>query len=207
MLCIPLLLSGFCMAETDLSKLYTSSTEFKYENMLVDVKGYKVPTIDAFKGWVILNRAGPKVQAIANYFKERGVANQNTMPLHLVLLQGTDWALNDTSLFTLPNSKHLDNMVNTLVFIQTYVEPEVGIVIPVSGERAKIYNDSAGGAPRSKHLDFCALDLIPKEDWSRKELHKKIKAIWYKFGKEHNVGLGLYAGVRFHIDTCGYRTW
>lgn len=98
-------------------------------------------------------------------------------------------------------------MIKTLTFIQTFIEPEIGVVIPVSGERTSNYNQQAGGAPRSKHLEFCALDLVPSEDISREELHVKLKQIHAKNGKEHNVGLGLYDGVRFHIDTCGFRQW
>ena len=53
---------------------------------------------------------------------------------HLVLLQGTDWAMSNTTLFTLPDKKNVSNMINTLKYTQQCIEPEIGVVIPVSGE-------------------------------------------------------------------------
>ena len=49
-------------------------------------------------------------------------------------------------------------------------------------------------------------DDVPK-DVSREELHKMLWQVYNKAGKENNMGLGLYSGVRFHIDTCGFRNW
>ena len=188
-----------------LQKLQTDDMEMTYDDLVVDIHGYKVPTRAAFRGWILLNHAEDKVLKIGTHLREAGINTK--MPLHLILLQGTDWVMNNTTLFTLPNAQHLPNMINTLKFIQTYIEPELGIVIPVSGERTDIYNKQAGGALRSKHLNFCALDLVPSQDISRSDLHTKLKAIHAKVGQEYNVGLGLYSGVRFHIDTCGFRSW
>ncbi len=187
--------------------LYKDDINLTYDDLVMDVRGYKVPTRAAFRGWVIMNNAQEKVDKIGRQLLEAGVKVEETMPLHLVLLQGTDWVLNGTSVFTMPREKHVQSMINTILFIQKFVEPEIGVVIPVSGERTTYYNQTAGGAARSKHMDFCALDLVPAEDISRAELHKKLKEIYRKVGKEHKMGLGLYSGVRFHIDTCGYRNW
>ena len=203
-----LVLLVFCscnLVADEISKLYEDKENLQYDDLVVDVKGYKVPTQAAFKGWILLNHAEDKIQGIADYFRAEGI--EVSMPLYLILLQGTDWVMNNTSLFTLPNKKHLPDMVNTIKFIQQYIEPEIGIVIPVSGERTSIYNNNAGGAARSKHLNFCALDMVPLEDINRQDLHKKLNAIHKKYGAKYKVGLGLYSGVRFHIDTCGYRAW
>lgn len=189
----------------ELEKLYTTEREISYDDLVVDVRGYKVPTKAAFQGWVLLNNAEKKVEKIGNQLREAGI--KETMPLHLILLQGTDWVLSDTTLFSLPEAQNMPKMIKTLKFIQTYIEPEIGVVIPVSGERTSSYNQQAGGAPRSKHLEFCALDMVPSEEITREELHVKLKKIHSQYGKEHFVGLGLYDGVRFHIDTCGYRQW
>ncbi|WP_019612879.1 hypothetical protein [Psychromonas ossibalaenae] len=196
---------SFNLYADNISKLYEDKEKLQYDDLVVDIRGYKVPTRAAFKGWVLLNHAEDKVKGIADYFRAEGI--EVSMPLYLILLQGTDWVMNNTSLFTLPNKKHLPDMVNTIKFIQQYIEPEIGIVIPVSGERSAAFNKSAGGAGLSKHLIFCALDMVPREDISRPELHKKLKAIHKKYGAKYKVGLGLYSGVRFHIDTCGYRAW
>ncbi|MBW3695966.1 hypothetical protein EK599_09680 [Vibrio sp. T187] len=189
----------------EFSKLYSVEEELSYDDLVVDVHGYKVPTRTAFQGWVLLNHAEDKIKKIGNQLRDAGI--QQSMPLHLILLQGTDWVMSNTALFTLPHRDHISTMINTLKFIQEYIEPEIGIVIPVSGERTDIYNKQAGGAARSKHLNFCALDLVPSQEIDRAELHKKLIAIHNKVGQKYDVGLGLYSGLRFHIDTCGFRRW
>jgi hypothetical protein len=198
-------LCSFNLLADDISGLYEDKEKLQYEDLVVNIKGYEVPSLTAFRGWVLLNKTEKKIQGIADYFRAESI--EVSMPLYLVLLQGTDWRMNNASIFTLPNKKHLPDMVNTIKFIQQYIEPEIGIVIPVSGERTTIYNQDAGGAEQSQHLNFCALDMVPLGDTNRPELHKKLKAIHRKYGSEYKVGLGLYSGVRFHIDTCGYRSW
>ena len=205
LLLIILILPNTAIAEDKYARLYEKSSEITYDDLVVDVKGYKVPSRATFRAWILLNHAEKQVKDIAKVFQDSGI--QETMPLYLILLQGTDWALNNTSLFTLPKKSNLPKMIATVKFIQTYIEPEIGTVVPVSGERSSIYNSTAGGASRSKHLGFCALDLVPMNDIKREELHKKLKAIHQQHGKKYNVGLGLYSGVRFHIDTCGFRSW
>ncbi|MGF1683917.1 D-Ala-D-Ala carboxypeptidase family metallohydrolase [Photobacterium minamisatsumaniensis] len=187
------------------SSLYKSHREFNYDDLVIEVQGYKVPTRAAFRGWVLMNHNEDIIAEAYNYFIEQGV--KETMPLHLVLLQGTDWRVSNTTIFNLPKRTNWDNMIRTLLFIQKHVSPKTGLLIPVSGDRSKEYNIHAGGAPRSSHLDFCALDLVPIDNISRPELHKILQEIYRTVGKKNKMGLGLYSGVRFHIDTCGHRQW
>jgi len=192
----------------ELLKLYERE-KIEYADLIISVKGYKVPTRLAFQGWMLMNQAEPKVQAIADQLFASGIKEipLQTMPLHLILLQGTNWKLNGTSIFTLPDKKQVPKMIKTVKFIQTHIEPVIGPLVPVSGNRDQYYNQTSGGASRSQHLDFCALDLVPISDITRIELHKKLWKIYHSVGREHNMGMGLYSGVRFHIDTCGYRNW
>ncbi len=193
----------------ELLKLYEQENKVAYEDLVIRVKGYEVPTRMAFRGWVLMNQAEPQVRAIADKLFASGVKEipLQTMPLHLILLQGTNWKLNGTSIFTMPGTKQVHRMVKTVKFIQTHIEPAVGPLVPVSGDRDQYYNQTSGGATRSQHLNFCALDLVPINDISREDLHKKLWEIYWSVGRENNMGMGLYSGVRFHIDTCGYRNW
>ncbi len=179
--------------------------KFTRDDLIYDINGYKVPTLDAFMGWVLLNNAENELEIIAQYFKDRGI--EGKMPLYLALLQGTDWYLKGTSIFAYPPKKNWDKMVRTLQFIEKELIPVTGNLVPVSGERTTYYNQRSGGAGRSKHLQFCALDLTPATKMTRKELHKLLLKVHNSVGKKYNVGLGLYSGVRFHIDTCGFRRW
>ncbi|WP_413111900.1 D-Ala-D-Ala carboxypeptidase family metallohydrolase [Thaumasiovibrio sp. DFM-14] len=189
----------------DLSALYEDTHNVRYTDLLVNVQGFQVPTLTAFRGWVIMNDLETEVEQIYQFFDQQGV--DEMLPWHLVMMQGTDWARSGKTVFNLPQRKNWANMARTLRFIQKHVIPEVGPVIPVSGDRSQEYNVIAGGAKASKHLTFCALDLVPVNAISRAELHQKLKEIYRLQGRESQMGLGLYAGVRFHIDTCGYRQW
>ncbi|TKF90720.1 hypothetical protein FCV82_01500 [Vibrio breoganii] len=207
--CLMLLSISFSASSNDLLKLYDSENELEYNDLVIEVKGYKVPTRAAFRGWMLMNRAEGRVGEIAQQLRDAGITEEplKTMPLHLILLQGTNWAMNGTSVFTIPDQKLVPNMVRTVKFIQDHVEPVLGPLVPVSGDRTQYYNQTSGGATKSQHLNFCALDLVPINDITREELHKKLWSIYKSVGKENKMGMGLYSGVRFHIDTCGYRNW
>ncbi len=207
--CLMLLSISFSASSNDLLKLYDSENELEYNDLVIEVKGYKVPTRAAFRGWMLMNRAEGRVGEIAQQLRDAGITEEplKTMPLHLILLQGTNWAMNGTSVFTVPDQKRVPNMVRTVKFIQEHVEPVLGPLVPVSGDRTQYYNQTSGGATKSQHLNFCALDLVPINDITREELHKKLWSIYKIVGKENKMGMGLYSGVRFHIDTCGYRNW
>nr|WP_086938467.1 D-Ala-D-Ala carboxypeptidase family metallohydrolase [Thaumasiovibrio occultus] len=189
----------------ELKALYEPKHSFEYADLVVKVQGYPVPTLDAFRGWMLLNNTEDQIEEVYRYFTEHGVSGE--IPWHLVMLQGTDWAGSGMSLFKVPERADWYKMARTLKFIEQYVIPQTGPLIPVSGDRTAEYNQAAGGAPRSKHLTFCAVDLVPVESISRQDLHRKLQAIYCQHGREHQMGLGLYGGVRFHIDTCGYRQW
>ncbi|WP_261818024.1 D-Ala-D-Ala carboxypeptidase family metallohydrolase [Vibrio gallicus] len=200
---------SFSASSNDLMKLYKSENEIEYSDLVISVKGYKVPTRAAFRGWMLMNGAQKRVQEIADQLKAAGITEEpmKTMPMHLILLQGTNWAMNGTSVFTIPAKKQVPNMVRTVKFIQQHVEPVLGPLIPVSGDRTQYYNQTSGGATKSKHLSFCALDLVPINNITRSELHKKLWSIYNAVGRKNNMGMGIYSGVRFHIDTCGFRNW
>jgi hypothetical protein len=55
---------------------------------------------------------------------------------------------------------------------------------------------------------FFALDLMPVDaDVSRGELVGKVCAAHARDGRGYKTGLGFYNGVRFHVDSNGFRKW
>ncbi len=128
-------------------------------------------------------------------------------PLHQLLQQGTQWDEHRQPRYAVPAPSLWPNMVLTLKLLDRFIIPAVGPIKVVSGFRTQAYNSVAGGARRSKHLEFSALDLIPATNLTRNTLHNRLQKVWKVHGNQLSMGLGLYQGIRFHIDTGGYRQW
>jgi hypothetical protein len=124
-----------------------------------------------------------------------------------LLRQGTDYRKLGLPPFAVPPRAAWPNIVPTLRFIRAELRPRIGEVEVVSAFRTPEYNSAAGGASRSQHRRFSAVDLVPREPIGRGELFATLKSIWAETGPGHSVGLGLYCGTRFHVDTRRYRKW
>ena len=100
-----------------------------------------------------------------------------------------------------------DHIAKTLGYIKNHVEPVVGPVQAVSGYRNPDLNRCSGGAKESAHRHFYALDLVPVKPLSRPGMMRSLCAIHDFRGQEYDVGLGFYNGMRFHVDSKGFRKW
>jgi hypothetical protein len=55
---------------------------------------------------------------------------------------------------------------------------------------------------------FFALDLKPvAEEVSRTAMIRSVCSAHRQRGSAYNAGLGFYSGLRFHVDSSGYRKW
>lgn len=85
---------------------------------------------------------------------------------------------------------------------------EFGLAVG-NGYRPKDLNRRAGGARRSRHITFSALDLdlphsIARNPAAQTALYAIACEIFLEHGEEYGMGLGLYrpwGGRRVHIDT------
>jgi hypothetical protein len=109
--------------------------------------------------------------------------------------------------WSMPPRELWPHVVPTLRFIRDQVVPEVGPVMVESGWREPKLNACAGGAPRSAHALYYALDLVPQDMITRRELIATVCRLHARKGKGYSIGLGFYDGVRFHIDSKAYRRW
>ena len=100
-----------------------------------------------------------------------------------------------------------NHIASTLDFIEQHVEPVIGPVQALSGYRNAELNQCSGGAKASAHRHFYALDLTPVRDIPRAAMIRSICAIHGWRGAEHDIGLGFYSGLRFHVDSKGFRKW
>jgi hypothetical protein len=167
--------------------------------------GYRTPSDDQFTDYLSRDDNQRRYQDLVDYLEQEGVGD--VVAARHLLRQGTDWESVDLPPFAIPPDTLWPKVVNTLEVLRDDVIPAVGPIEVVSGFRTRAYNEVAGGATRSKHLEFSAVDVIPLEEIDRDELVSRLKAIWNDQGPAKEIGLGLYDGVRFHIDTGGFRTW
>lgn len=122
-----------------------------------------------------------------------------------------------TEPFMLPPKSQWPKLVPTLNVIRDDVQPAIGQVEVVSGYRTQDFNRCIGGASRSAHLQFGALDLIPVTPAKAPhEPYKSLCRMWRASPSSLRIGLGAYydpddrvprSRQRFHIDTFGKRTW
>ncbi|WP_232380439.1 D-Ala-D-Ala carboxypeptidase family metallohydrolase [Leptospira ainlahdjerensis] len=131
----------------------------------------------------------------------------NVVPIEQLLRQGTDWRQTESQPFAIPPRDLWPNILPTLKVIRDLILPQVGPVTVVSGFREAEYNNKAGGAKSSRHLQFSALDMIPDREIDRVHLKGKLLVLWQKEGPARKIGVGLYSRNRFHIDTLGFRKW
>jgi hypothetical protein len=100
-----------------------------------------------------------------------------------------------------------NNIADTLRFIEKHVEPVIGKVEALSGYRNAELNQCSGGARESAHRHFFALDLTPLRHIAREGMIRSICKIHEWRGRGYDIGLGFYTGLRFHVDSKGFRRW
>ena len=181
--------------------LYFKALEKPYEER----KGYRVATQASLKRFLREDDNRRAYTELAQFLDEAGVAD-TTAPENL-LRQGSDWLDIDEPPFAIPPRDYWNNILPTLKLIRDELVPIIGPVDIVSAFRTERYNRKAGGSGKSKHKTFCGLDLVPVSNISRPELIEELRNLQARLGPESHMGLGIYSGLRFHIDTCGYRHW
>ncbi|MFV8780857.1 D-Ala-D-Ala carboxypeptidase family metallohydrolase [Microbulbifer sp. SA54] len=175
------------------------------EKPYYEVKGYRFATQASLKQFLRDGRNRRAFGELTSFLESAGVADA-TAPENL-LRQGSDWLDIDEAPFAIPPRDYWNNMLPTLKLIRDEVIPAIGPVDVVSAFRTDRYNRKAGGSKGSKHKTFCGLDLVPRSNISRKELIEELRNLHARLGPDSHMGLGIYSGVRFHVDTCGFRSW
>jgi peptidase M15-like protein len=132
---------------------------------------------------------------------------KGVLPTWQMVRTASMWRECGGAAFEVPPFRMWPDMTRTLRFIRDHVRAAVGEVEAVSGYRNPALNRCARGSERSAHLDFYALDLVPKQALSRRQLFERLCPMHARHGGGAGVGLGFYAFTRFHIDTRSFRRW
>ena len=117
----------------------------------------------------------------------------------------------------LPPRELWPNVVPALQLVRDHVIPTVGAVEVQSSYRTPEINTCAGGAARSRHMRFQALDLlaVDRPD-DHAQFYGTLCAMQSRAGQGSAMGLGAYfdgsdpfynPNARFHIDGAGFRSW
>lgn len=181
--------------------LHLKSLEKPYD----ELKGYRVATEQSFGRFLRRGNHRARVQDMTRFLESFGVGE--VFAAEHLLRQGTDWLDIDEPPFAIPPRDQWRNIVSTLALVRDELEPSIGPVDVLSAYRTANYNRKSGGNATSRHRDFCGLDLVPRSNISRKELVEELRSLHARLGPRSNMGLGIYGNVRFHVDTCGYRSW
>jgi hypothetical protein len=159
-----------------------------------------------YRAWVAAHPARPiYVKAFNSYLVTYGVGG--VVPTWQLLRTATDWHKCGAQPFEVPPTVAWPNIVAALRYVGAVVEPGIGEVEVVSVYRNPALNACAGGAQESVHKTMGAIDMVPLRPVTREELMTRLCAIHQSSGQRFWIGLGLYKGLRFHIDTRKYREW
>ena len=150
--------------------------------------------------------ARTQVLSFRSYLDAAGV--QDVVPTWQLVRTASKWRDCSGPRFEVAPMGEWTHIAETLAFVKTYVEPAIGDVEAVSGFRNEELNQCAGGAKASAHRHFYALDLVPvSDDISRSAMIHSICGVHAQRGSDFDIGLGFYAGNRFHVDSKGFRKW
>lgn len=158
-----------------------------------------------FDRWLAQGNHRNEAAAFDRFLKREKA--DKVIPLMQLLRSDTQWRRCGAEPFEIPPEKMWSNIVPTLKLVQTQVKPVLGSVEAVSVFRSPSINSCIHGASRSYHLHFHAIDMRPPSPVSRAELINKLCDLHRRKGQKLKMGLGIYKGTRFHIDTAGYRRW
>lgn len=158
-----------------------------------------------FRAWL----AGDPARREAVRRLEDGLAQAGVFgvtPTYQLLRTGSDWR-GCGAPFEVPPPEAQAAIVPTLALVRARIQPALGAVEAKSAYRGPWFNVCAGGAERSAHREFSAVDLTPLTPMTRSQLMARLCPIYAASGADDRMGLGFYAGVRFHVDTQRHRSW
>lgn len=159
-----------------------------------------------YRAWVAADPTRPLyVKAFHTYLVNHGVGG--VVPTWQLLRTASAWHRCGALPFEVPPTTAWPNIVATLRYVGSYVEPRIGEVEVVSAYRNPALNACAAGASESVHKTMGAIDMVPLRPVTREALMTSLCAIHQSSGPRFWIGLGLYKGLRFHIDATKYREW
>lgn len=159
----------------------------------------------SYRTWLKRDPSRPEgVRRLEAVLAEGGVLD--VTPAWQLLRTGSDWR-GCGAPFEIPPAEVRANIVPTLAIERDRFVKALGPVETKSAYRGPWLNLCAGGAEKSAHREFSAVDLTPLTPMTRQTLMTRICPVYAQSADADRLGLGFYSGVRFHIDTQRHRSW
>ena len=171
-------------------------------------EGYVTPGQDepGYRNWYMASPVHAlRVRAFNDYLTANGVGG--VVPTWQLIRTASHWQRCGGQPFEVPPTEHWPNIVHALRFVGAFVEPLIGDVEPVSAYRNPALNVCAGGAETSTHMTGGGLDMVPLRPITREQLMLTLCRLHLDSGGWNGIGLGLYKGIRFHVDARNFREW
>lgn len=146
------------------------------------------------------------VQAFRDHLAAEGL--DRVVPVWQLIRTSSSWRQCAAEPFEVAPPAKWDHITATLRFVRDEIVPVLGAVEAVSGYRNEALNACSDGAAQSAHRHFFALDLAPvSAEVTRAAMIRGICAAHQRDGRAYDAGLGFYSGLRFHVDSNGFRKW
>jgi hypothetical protein len=167
--------------------------------------GAQPPSAADWRSWLNAPAQRARVASFERFLRRFGVLG--VLPTQQLLRTASAWRTCGAP-FEVPPIETWARIVPSLRFIRDQVKPRIGGVEAVSGYRNPPLNRCAGGAPRSAHVGYWGLDLVPTSGITQGQLFARLCALHRtRAARDAKFGLGFYGGTRFHVDTKQYRLW
>lgn len=167
--------------------------------------GPSAPDYSDYQLWSQKSANAKAAGQLADFLRRERV--DQVIPLHQLLRNDVKWKRCGAEPFSVPPRTLWPHMVPTLEVIRDEVIPLLGPIEALSVFRTDQINRCIGGASKSYHMRFYAIDMRPTANVSRAELVSMLCDLHRRKGRSLGLGLGIYGGTRFHIDTVSFRTW
>lgn len=160
----------------------------------------------AFARWLDQDQvARGRFAAFQAYLVSEGVGS--VLPIWQLTRTASSWRGCNAPPLEVPPDYMWPGLARTLRYVRDEVVPVTGELEAVSVYRNPLLNSCAGGSARSAHRSGLAIDMVPRWPFERAELMRRLCHAHAEGGRAEDVGFGFYVGLRFHIDTAGYRSW
>ena len=167
----------------------------------------------AYLDWLVRSPNQQDVKAYKSFLWQHHL--DNITPDFELFQTARDWQKCNAQEFEIPPREVWTNIIPTLQILKQLVDHKILDDFTVTSVYRNFnLNRCAGGADSSRHVFNAALDFrigsahpLADEQVIIQQTKNKLCHFWQEQGMNLQMGLGVYASGKIHIDSAGYRTW